>query len=235
MDYTAVGQTTHVAARMEQMALPGSILLSADALARAEGYVEVTSLGPLPIGNSRLQHSGHHGVVETEAADLQTGARASLDLSSRAGVARHAAPVAAVHHLELSPGGDQEAGRRPQVHRGDLAGFFGVLHTRGRTLQYHPHIHYVVAGRALSSADGRWHPARPGFYLSVRALSRIFRAKFRDAIDKARSSRGDPRRGLLDGVERQLPSHGWRHRGGPVPRPLRLQGGDRGELNPPRR
>jgi hypothetical protein len=66
---------------------------------------------------------------------------------------------------------------------GDVAGFFGVLHTWGRTLQYHPHIHYVVVGGALSSADGRWHPARPGFYLPVRALSRIVRAKFRDQID----------------------------------------------------
>ena len=49
MDYTAVGQTTHVAARMEQMALPGSSLLSAQTLALAEGYIEVRSLGPLPI------------------------------------------------------------------------------------------------------------------------------------------------------------------------------------------
>jgi class 3 adenylate cyclase/tetratricopeptide (TPR) repeat protein len=49
MDYTAVGQTTHVAARMEQMALPGSILLSAETLALAEGYVDVTPLGPLPV------------------------------------------------------------------------------------------------------------------------------------------------------------------------------------------
>ena len=38
-------------------------------------------------------------------------------------------------------------------------------------------------GGALSSEDGRWHPARPGFYLPVRALSRIVRAKFRDQID----------------------------------------------------
>jgi hypothetical protein len=67
---------------------------------------------------------------------------------------------------------------------GDVPGFFGVLHTWGRTLQYHPHIHYVVVGGALSRADGRWHPARPGFYLPVRALSRIVRAKFRDRIAK---------------------------------------------------
>src|SRR4029434_2058272 len=49
IDYTAVGQTTHVAARMEQMAVPGSILLSAATLALAEGYVEVKPLGPLPV------------------------------------------------------------------------------------------------------------------------------------------------------------------------------------------
>jgi class 3 adenylate cyclase/tetratricopeptide (TPR) repeat protein len=46
MDYTAVGQTTHLAARMEQMAIPGSILLSADTLRLAEDYVQVRALGP---------------------------------------------------------------------------------------------------------------------------------------------------------------------------------------------
>ena len=66
---------------------------------------------------------------------------------------------------------------------GDVAGFFGVLHTWGRALQYHPHIHSVVVGGALSHEDGGWHPARPGFYLPVRALSRIVRATFRDRID----------------------------------------------------
>jgi class 3 adenylate cyclase/tetratricopeptide (TPR) repeat protein len=49
MDYTAVGQTTHLAARMEQMALPGSILISADTLKLAEGYVVVKALGPRPV------------------------------------------------------------------------------------------------------------------------------------------------------------------------------------------
>jgi class 3 adenylate cyclase len=49
MDYTAVGQTTHLAARMEQIAMPGSILVTAGTLALAEGYVEVEPLGPVPI------------------------------------------------------------------------------------------------------------------------------------------------------------------------------------------
>jgi class 3 adenylate cyclase/predicted ATPase len=49
MDYTAVGQTTHLAARMEQLADPGSTLLTADTLALAEGYIDVRSLGPMPV------------------------------------------------------------------------------------------------------------------------------------------------------------------------------------------
>ena len=78
----------------------------------------------------------------------------------------------------------------------DLPGFFGVLHTWGRTLQYHPHIHYTVAGGALSSSDGSWHPSATGFYLPVKALAKIFRAKFREQIVKAR---------LLE----QIPSEVW--------------------------
>ena len=45
MDYTAVGQTVHLAARMEQTAMPGSILITADVLRLAEGYVQVEPLG----------------------------------------------------------------------------------------------------------------------------------------------------------------------------------------------
>jgi class 3 adenylate cyclase len=49
MDYTAVGQTTHLAARLEQLARPGTSLLTADTLRLVEGYVEVTPLGPVPV------------------------------------------------------------------------------------------------------------------------------------------------------------------------------------------
>ena len=49
MDYTAVGQTTHLAARLEQMAMPGSILISPETLNLAEGYVVVKPLGARPI------------------------------------------------------------------------------------------------------------------------------------------------------------------------------------------
>jgi class 3 adenylate cyclase/tetratricopeptide (TPR) repeat protein len=49
MDYSAVGQTTHLAARMEQMAMPGSILISAATLRLAEDYLRVKALGPRPV------------------------------------------------------------------------------------------------------------------------------------------------------------------------------------------
>ena len=49
MDYTAVGQTTHLAARMEQAAMPGSILMTAETLRLAEGYLQVRPLGPVHV------------------------------------------------------------------------------------------------------------------------------------------------------------------------------------------
>ena len=49
MDYSAVGQTTHLAARMEQMATPGTIRLTAATLRLVEGFVQVTALGPVPV------------------------------------------------------------------------------------------------------------------------------------------------------------------------------------------
>jgi len=49
MDYSAIGQTTHLAARMEQLATPGSILLTAETLQLAEGFIRVQGQGPVPV------------------------------------------------------------------------------------------------------------------------------------------------------------------------------------------
>ena len=49
MDYTAVGQTTHLASRMEQLAMPGTVMMTGDSLRLSEGYVQVRSLGPVTI------------------------------------------------------------------------------------------------------------------------------------------------------------------------------------------
>jgi hypothetical protein len=75
---------------------------------------------------------------------------------------------------------------------GDLPGFFGVLHTWGRELTYHPHIHYIVPGGAFSKDDGLWHSSRVDFFLPVEAISKIFKAKFRDELKKHNLYHGIP-------------------------------------------
>ena len=60
-------------------------------------------------------------------------------------------------------------------HLGAEIGFIGVLHTWGQNLQHHPHVHYLVPGGGLSLDGRRWVACRPGFFLPVRVLSRLFR------------------------------------------------------------
>jgi hypothetical protein len=57
----------------------------------------------------------------------------------------------------------------------------GVLHTWGRNLSYHPHVHYLLPAGGLD-ADGCWRAAHKSFLFPVKALSRIFRAKSRAAL-----------------------------------------------------
>ncbi|MDE3054834.1 MAG: IS91 family transposase [Gemmatimonadota bacterium] len=81
----------------------------------------------------------------------------------------------------------------PKFLGADRPGFFGVLHTWGRALEYHPHVHYVVPGGGISAEGDRWVSSRPGFLVPVRALSVVFRAKFRDALrDEGLLDRVDP-------------------------------------------
>lgn len=77
---------------------------------------------------------------------------------------------------------------------GDLPGFWGVLHTWGRTLEYHPHIHYVVAGGAIDRKTGLWKSAREDFLVPIKALSELMRGRFKAAMQKAKLfDRIDPR------------------------------------------
>jgi hypothetical protein len=95
----------------------------------------------------------------------------------------------------------------PRFTAGDTPGFFGVLHTWGRQLRYHPHIHYVVPGGMLESQGGGWRPCAVNFFLPVQALSRIVRAKFRDRMRKRGCSRKSrPRSGVLSGTSTPRPS-----------------------------
>jgi hypothetical protein len=70
-------------------------------------------------------------------------------------------------------------------HLGAEIGFVAVLHTWGQTLVHHPHLHCVVPGGGLSPDGTRWVACRPGFFLPVRVLSRLFRRLFLDALQTA--------------------------------------------------
>jgi len=67
---------------------------------------------------------------------------------------------------------------------GGQIGLVGILHTWGRNLAYHPHIHYLVPAGGLVTDNRTWLPARKDFLLPVKALSKIFRGKFRQALQK---------------------------------------------------
>jgi Putative transposase/Transposase zinc-binding domain len=70
-------------------------------------------------------------------------------------------------------------------HLGAQIGFFAVLHTWGQNLLHHPHLHCVVPGGGLSPDGSRWISSRPGFFLSVRVLSRLFRRLFLERLQRA--------------------------------------------------
>ena len=63
-------------------------------------------------------------------------------------------------------------------HLGARIGITSVLHTWGSALTHHPHVHMIVPGGGISLDGQRWVSCRPGFFLPVRVLSRLFRRLF---------------------------------------------------------
>ncbi len=83
--------------------------------------------------------------------------------------------------FKTSAAATQQLAQEPRWLGGQI-GMVGVLHTWGRNLAYHPHIHYLVPGGAWKHTEKCWVPARHNFLLPVRALSRLFRGKLRQAL-----------------------------------------------------
>ena len=85
--------------------------------------------------------------------------------------------------FRISAAAAQRLAKDPRFVGGQI-GLVGILHTWGRNLAYHPHIHYLVpAGGLAANAQARL-PNRLDFLLPVKALSKIFRGKFRQALQK---------------------------------------------------
>jgi len=79
----------------------------------------------------------------------------------------------------------------------DLPGFTGVLHTWGRQLQYHPHIHYIVVGGGLSQDRLSWIPSRKDCFIHTQPLAIIFRAIFMKEMKKT-------------GLDKKIPASVWK-------------------------
>src|SRR5439155_12759957 len=95
MDYTAVGQTTHLAARMEQMAMAGSIMMTAGSLRFAEGYVQVKPFGPVNV-------KGLAEPVEVYEVTGTGAVRTRLQASAARGLTRFVGRDAEVEQLRLA-------------------------------------------------------------------------------------------------------------------------------------
>jgi hypothetical protein len=70
-------------------------------------------------------------------------------------------------------------------HLGAEIGFLAVLHSWGQNLLHHPHLHCLVPGGGIAPDGERWIACRPGFFLPVRVLSRMFRWRFLHYLEKA--------------------------------------------------
>ena len=79
-------------------------------------------------------------------------------------------------------------------------GYLAVLHTWGNMLQYHPHIHLVVPGGALNQRKDQWLPSREDLFVHTKPLAVIFKAKFKDAMEKAK---------LLDEIDPHVWKQKW--------------------------
>jgi class 3 adenylate cyclase/tetratricopeptide (TPR) repeat protein len=130
MDYTAVGQTTHLAARMEQLADPGAVVITPETLALAEGYVEVRSLGPIPV-------KGLSDPIEIFELTGAGQARTRLQAAALRGLTRFVGRDAEVEHLRRVLG---QAG----AGRGQVAAIVGEAGVGKSRLTYEfTHSHRV--------------------------------------------------------------------------------------------
>jgi hypothetical protein len=93
----------------------------------------------------------------------------------------------------------QQLAQDPRFVGGQL-GLIGILHTWGRNLSYHPHIHYLIPAGGLSADHRTWLPTRHNFLLPVKALSRIFKAKFLHALQKS---------GLINAIATTVAKQDW--------------------------
>jgi class 3 adenylate cyclase/tetratricopeptide (TPR) repeat protein len=173
MDYTAVGQTTHLAARMEQLATPGTIRLTANTLGLAEGYVAVKPLGRIPV----------KGLAEPPEAYELTGAgpaRTRLEASRTRGFTRFVGRDAEMDQL-------RSAAEEIRRGRGQLVAVVGEPGV-GKSRLYYEFIHSHHTHGWLTLESGSVSYGKAAAYLPLTHLLRsYFRIERRDDVRAIRA------------------------------------------------
>ena len=172
MDYTAIGQTTHLAARMEQIADPGAIVITPDTLALTEGYIEVKFLGLVAL----------KGVAAAAEVYELTGvgpARTRLQAGARRGLARFVGREAEMAQLHRA----QELARDGRGQVVAIVGDAGV--GKSRLLHELIRSHRLHGWRILESASVSY--GKTTSYLPVvDLLEGYFRIQDRDSVHDVR-------------------------------------------------
>jgi class 3 adenylate cyclase/tetratricopeptide (TPR) repeat protein len=192
MDYTAVGQTTHLAARMEQLARPGTILMTPHTRRLAEGSVEVRSLGPVPV----------KGVAEPmEVFELVRAAspRSRLELSAAQGLTRFVGRQRELGQLA-------EALARSCQGSGQVVALVGEVGAgKSRLVWEFTHSAEVERCRVLASNAVAY--GKPPPYLSIVDLLRgCFRIEEQDDARQMRDKVESRCLALGEGVRRLMPA-----------------------------
>src|SRR3989442_881914 len=150
MDYTAVGQTTHLAARMEQMAMPGAVLITPAVLGLVEGFVQVKALGAMPVRGLRDPVE----VYEVTGAGL---VRSRLQAAAARGLTRL---VGRQPELEAL----QQALAQAQAGHGQVVAMVGEAGVgKSRLLYEFGHSHHTQGWLLLESASVSYGKATPYF------------------------------------------------------------------------
>jgi class 3 adenylate cyclase/tetratricopeptide (TPR) repeat protein len=172
MDYSAVGQTTHLAARMEQLATPGSTRLTGETLRLAEGFVQVVPMGPIPV-------KGLANPVEVFELAGPSATRTRLQAAAARGLTRFVGRGRELDHLRQA----LDKARAAQGQVGAVVGEPGV--GKSRLLWELIHSHRTQDWLVLESSSVSYGKASP--YLPVIDLCKSY---FRiEARDDARSIR----------------------------------------------
>ena len=150
MDYSAVGQTTHLAARMEQLATPGTIRLTAVTLRLVEGLVRVTALGPIPV-KGLTEPVEVFELLGASALRRRLQAAAARGLTRLSSARRKSPPCA-------------RRSTRPSAGHGQVVAIVGEAGVGKSRLVYEcVHAHHTQGWRVLESASVSYGKATPYF------------------------------------------------------------------------